>query len=209
MTSCGSHDVLEAPDIFVQTPADIVNPGYKPCQMDAIHCPPGKECVDNQCVDLPAPDVPDVAAPGEVVGDTIEPTDEGGPTDPGIEPADPGPSTPDLGPPQDTLPVWDKGVKPDPGKPPADECPIAGQYNGCPVVDVCRVDEKSGTLQCSSSTLLKPLYEGCTVHTDCNLPYGCHFGVCVMYCELQFPGSCGFGNCTAVGHPKFGACKPQ
>lgn len=193
--ACGEADVLIAPDNGLFTNPDVQSPEYQPCIETG--CEPGYTCVDNQCVQGEPPDAggPEDLPDPSVVEPDAGPAPDPGPTDTGPpDPPDPG-VIPDTAPP------------PDPGPSVENACPIPGQAKGCEAIELCRYNEQTKATECSSSTVVKPHGAPCLQHVECDILYGCHFGVCTTYCEVAFPASCSVGTCSQIGHPQFGACK--
>ena len=105
----------------------------------------------------------------------------------------------------------DTGVTEDVAPPPQpDECAVPGVYEACDGADTCRVDDATGALICSETMNTNPKNAPCGSHKDCNIPFGCHFGICAKYCELQFGDSQCLNEekCMALKHPSWGACVP-
>lgn len=119
--------------------------------------------------------------------------------------------------PDTTVTINDTG----PDVPPAeDECTPPGTANACSetdaILDGCRIDESTKGAVCIGSTNFSPIGAPCLSHESCDLLLGCHFGMCVPYCNLGFGTLVSGGICPAqtptcksVGHPTFGACAPQ
>jgi hypothetical protein len=210
---CSSEaEVFDAPK-----KTDVGNsPEYNRCSF-LQPCDPGLECVDELCT-------PTVIALEDAGFDT-DPSDAGAadvpeamdivePTDPGTIP-DPGPMTTDLGtiedPGPDLTPV-------DTGPPPDDQCSIPGEFGGCDGFTApCRLTEdQGGALMCVESTIFKTFGAPCNSHSECDVLYGCHFGVCTVYCELLFgTNKCLSASpdgetwsCNDLKHPQWGACGP-
>jgi hypothetical protein len=193
------------------------SPQYNKCSF-LQPCDPGFECVDELCTpEVTAPEDAGMVDTGELdagVADVPEPMDMVEPTDPGMIP-DPGPMPTDPG----TIPDPGPDLTPvDTGPPPDDLCPIPGEAGGCDDFTApCRlVEDQGGALMCVESTVFKTFGAPCVSHSDCDVLYGCHFGVCTVYCELLFGANKCLNaspdgenwSCNDLKHPQWGACGP-
>jgi|GEM_PF-3846649 hypothetical protein len=124
------------------------------------------------------------------------------------------PPTPDAGNPDAVAPPPqpDVTIPEDIPPPPANECDQPGNPSSCPeATETCRIDPNSGSFLCSGSTMAWPKNTPCSQHEDCDLLYGCHFGVCATYCEPIIGPTC----CDALGETykkvlptQWGVCVP-
>lgn len=213
---CGSEaEVFDAPQ-----KTDIGNsPQYNKCSF-LQPCDPGLECVNELCTPIViAPEDAGMADTGEFdagVTDVAEPEDIVEPTDPGTIP-DPGPMPTDPGMIPDPGPDL---AQVDTGPPPEDMCPVPGEFGGCGdgFTSPCRVaEDQGGALMCIESGDDNTKFGlPCGSHEECNTIYGCHFGLCTVYCELKFGANkCLLASpigetwtCNDLGHPVWGACGP-
>jgi len=204
--------------------SEIVNANYVPpnptyCTASS-GCPVGKVCEENVCVTPyvpPSPadattDSPAPLPPGQCNDDTpclsnyvcidgfCQPPNVSDTSEPDTS------SVPDTNVTEDTAPPPE-----DTGPPPEDECNIAGQFSACEGMDTCRVDDSNGSLICSSTIPApNPKNAPCGSHKDCDIPWGCHFKLCLEYCQLQFGNAdCVDGEtCTQMLNPAWGVCVP-
>ena len=120
-----------------------------------------------------------------------------------------------------TITVNDLGPVTPPGE---DECGLPGTTDNC--MDdgddwrSCRINEETKSTICIGLTttgVIGTLGTFCGSHENCDLLYGCHFGMCTLYCNLAFGTTINTGvpcpgnlpTCKNVGHPLYGACAAQ
>jgi len=185
-------------------------------------CPTGMMCDQGICVtEGPGFSPPDIiSGDGSSICDNI-------PNAPGcidITQESDSTTTTDSTQPMDTVVladiVWLDTGEPDVEAAP-DECTPPGNATACndtpDLYDGCRINEATKGTTCVLSTNFGLLGAPCLSHESCDVLLGCHFGLCVPYCNLGFGtlvnggGLCPsqISTCKSVGHAQFGACAPQ
>jgi hypothetical protein len=87
-------------------------------------------------------------------------------------------------------------------------CSTPGSENGCPAIEVCRIDSPTGG-RCEGCTSCNNLWKPCVQSSDCDIIFQCFEGQCTPICPLG-TSYCGpVQNCLDVGNETYGVCLPQ
>jgi hypothetical protein len=87
-------------------------------------------------------------------------------------------------------------------------CSTPGSENGCPAIEVCRIDSPTGG-RCEGCTSCNNLWKPCVQSSDCDIIFQCFEGQCTPICPLG-TSYCGpVQSCLDVGNETYGVCLPQ